>query len=195
VTFDDYDRYCAAAGATEPKADWGRGKMPLTNVSCDDAQAYCAWLSGQNGHAYRLPSEAEWEYACRAGTSTPFHFGARISTDQANFDGNTTYNGSAKGTYRKKTTSVGSFPANSFGLYDMHGNVWEWCQDAWHDNYRGAPEDGSVWEGQDDVSRVLRGGSWGRDPRHCRAASRGRLAPGARINNFGFRLYCSSPIE
>jgi formylglycine-generating enzyme required for sulfatase activity len=98
-------------------------------VPWEDARAYCAWLGEQTGRAYRLPSEAEWEYACRAGTDTPFHFGPRITTDQANFDGNYTYNGSVKGEYRNQTVPVGSFPPNAFGLYDLHGNVWEWCQD------------------------------------------------------------------
>ena len=129
VTFEDYERFCddTKRGKPEDKG-WGRGSRPVINVSWEDAQDYCAWLSRQTGRNYRLPSEAEWEYACRAGTDTPFHFGPRITTDQANFDGNYTYNGSAKGEYRTQTVPVGSFPPNAFGLYDMHGNVWEWCR-------------------------------------------------------------------
>lgn len=147
VTFDEYERYTVDTKVDKPDDNgWGRGKRPIINVSWKDAQAYCAWLSLQTGLRYRLPSEAEWEYACRAGTTTPFHFGERLRTDQANFDGNFTYNGSTKDEYRAKTVPVGSFAPNDFGLHDMHGNVWEWCEDTWHDNYRGAPADGSVWE-------------------------------------------------
>lgn len=123
--------------SSKPKDQgWGRGRRPVIKVFWSNARKYCAWLSEQTGRAYRLPSEAEWEYACRAGTETPFHFGARLTADQANFYGNSTYNGSAKGEYRKRTVPVGSFPPNAFGLYDMHGNVWEWCQDAWHGQVR-----------------------------------------------------------
>ena len=175
VTFEDYERFCDDTTRGKPEDQgWGRGNRPVINVSWEDAHDYCAWLSEQTGRNYRLPSEAEWEYACRAGTATPFHFGPRITTDQANFDGNYTYNGSAKGEYRKQTVPVGSFPPNAFGLYDMHGNVWEWCQDTWHESYEGAPSDGSAWEGGKKESRVLRGGSWGRRPRCCRAAYRYR---------------------
>ncbi|MGH8590661.1 MAG: SUMF1/EgtB/PvdO family nonheme iron enzyme [Gammaproteobacteria bacterium] len=142
MTFEDYDRFGAHAKRRKAKDEgWGRGLRPVINVSWEDAQAYCAWLSGQTGRHYRLATEAEWEYACRGGTETPFDFGPRLTTDQANFDGNYTYNGSAKGKYRKQTVPVGSFPPNAFGLYDMHANVWECCQDTWHDNYEGHPTD------------------------------------------------------
>ena len=155
VTFYDYERFCDDTKLGKPEDQgWGRGRRPVINVSWEAARAYCAWLGEQTGRAYRLPSETEWEYACRAGTDTPFHFGARITTDQANFDGNYTYNGSAKGEYRPQTVPVGSFPPNAFGLYDMHGNVWEWCEDTWQTNYEGAPSDGSVWEGGEKASRV-----------------------------------------
>ncbi|MCB1887836.1 MAG: formylglycine-generating enzyme family protein, partial [Rhodocyclaceae bacterium] len=137
----------------------------------------------------------EWEYACRAGATTPFHFGARLSTALANFDGNYTYNGSAKGEYREKTLPVGSFPPNAFGLYDMHDNVLEWCQDAWHDNYEGAPQDGAAWEAEATGSRVLRGGSWGYGPWGCRAAYRDNYPPDYRLNYIGFRVCRGSPIE
>jgi formylglycine-generating enzyme required for sulfatase activity len=196
VTFDDYDRFCDSTNRSKPDdRGWGRNNRPVINVTWEDAQAYCAWLSKQTGRSYRLPSEAEWEYACRAGTTTPFHFGERVTTDQANFDGNYTYNGSAEGEYREKTMPVGSFPPNAFGLYDMHGNVWEWCQDAWHGNYNDAPTDGSAWEAEGDVARVVRGGSWLGPPVGARSACRGGLAPGGRGVSVGFRVVCASPLE
>jgi formylglycine-generating enzyme required for sulfatase activity len=196
VTFDDYDRHAQAAGKWKPDdSGWGRGERPVIHVSWDDACEYCQWLCEQTGNAYRLPSEAEWEYACRAGTTTPFHTGERISLEQANFDGNYTYNGSASGECRQKTLPVGSFAANDFGLYDTHGNVWEWCQDTWHKNYEGAPTDGSAWEGGGSSSRVLRGGSWLARPRLCRAAYRYVLAPDDRGGFIGFRVCRVAPIE
>ncbi|MGH8510259.1 MAG: formylglycine-generating enzyme family protein [Gammaproteobacteria bacterium] len=125
-----------------------------------------------------------------------FHFGARITTDQANFNGNYSYNGSATGQCREQTVSVGSFPPNAFGLYDMHGNVWEWCQDTWHENYEGAPSDGSAWEveGTSSASSVLRGGSWGSLLSYCRAAFRGYPSD-LRYDLIGFRVCCGAPIE
>jgi formylglycine-generating enzyme required for sulfatase activity len=194
VTFDEYDRFCESTERKKPGDNaWGRGNRPVIKVSWNDTQAYCAWLSHQTGRSYRLPSEAEWEYACRAGTTAPFHFGARITTEQANFNGNDTYNGSSKGEYREKSTPVGSFPPNTFGLHDMHGNVWEWCHDAWHGSYDGAPTDGSAWESGDGVSRVRRGGSWDSKPRLCRAADRRNDDPANRNSYIGFRVCCSSP--
>ena len=132
------------------------------------------WLSRKTGESYRLLSEAEWEYAARAGTTGPFHFGSTISTDQANYHGNYTYGSGRKGVYRKKTVPVGSFPANTFGLHDMHGNVREWVEDCWHGSYASAPRDGSAWtSGCDGGQRVLRGGSWvSNDPRSLRSADR-----------------------
>ncbi|WP_445252075.1 MULTISPECIES: SUMF1/EgtB/PvdO family nonheme iron enzyme [unclassified Microcoleus] len=135
-------------------------KRPVENVNWDQAVEFCQKLSEKTGKTYRLPAEAEWEYACRAGTTTPFYFGDTITPDLVNYDGNHPYGGAPKGLYRQQTTDVGSFPPNSFGLYDMHGNVWEWCSDKWHDNYNGAPTDGSSWETGTDNNRVLRGGSW-----------------------------------
>ncbi len=194
VTFEDYERFCDDTKIGKPEDQgWGRGSRPVINVSWEAARDYCAWLGEQTGRAYRLPSEAEWEYACRAGTDTPFHFGPRITTDQANFDGNFTYHGSAKGEFRGQTVPVGSFPPNAFGLYDMHGNVWEWCQDTWHDSYKGAPSDGSAWGRGEKESRVVRGGSWRDFPRFCRAAAPRRGPPGARYGFIGFR--CAAPIE
>ena len=153
MTFEEYDEFAAATGrGLSGDEGWGRGHRPVINVSWDDAQAYVAWLSQRTGKPYRLPSEAEWEYACRAGTTTPFYFGPTISTDQANYHGNYTYGSGQEGVYRKQTVPVGSFPANAFGLHDMHGNVWEWCADVWHDSYEGAPVDGSAWvEGGEQI--------------------------------------------
>ncbi len=154
---------------------------------------FCARLSRKTGHHYRLPSEAEWEYACRAGTTTPFHFGETITSDLANYDGNSTYASGPKGVYRRETTPVGSFPPNAFGLYDMHGNVYEWCADAWHDNYEGAPSDGSAWEsGKNDSERMLRGGSWNFDAVHCRSAYRIGVSPGDWDYLNGLRVVVSS---
>ena len=169
---------------------------PLVGVSWDQAVAFCEALSKlTEGYTVRLPSEAEWEYACRAGTETAFHFGDRLTPDQANFDGNYTYNGSTKGEYREVTTAVGQFPANAWGLYDMHGNVWEWCQDDWHDHYINAPADGSAWVEQNTSTarKILRGGSWVINPRNCRSAFRGRLTRVARDDYFGFRVCCLVP--
>ncbi len=167
---------------------------PVENVSWDDAIEFCARLSKKTGRDYRLPSEAEWEYACRAGTTTPFHFGETITTDLANYDGKHTYASAPKGVYRRQTTDVGSFPPNTFGLYDMHGNVWEWCADPWHANYSGAPSDGSVWSSGGNENRryrLQRGGSWYVYPRNCRAAFRDWVGPDFRIGNIGFRAVVS----
>ncbi len=167
---------------------------PVEQVSWHEATEFCDRLSKQIGRDYRLPSEAEWEYACRAGTNTPFHFGPTLTSALANYDGTSTYASEPKGVFRKKTTAVGSFPPTSaFGLYDMHGNVWEWCLDHWHDKYQGAPTDGSAWVTGGNASlRLLRGGSWDADPWDCRSANRGRSGPGSRSYNIGFRVVCAS---
>ena len=177
---------------------------PVEQVSWLDAVEFCRRLEGVTGRPYRLPSEAEWEYACRAGTATPFHFGDSITTDLANYRGTDweyegkTYPGAYRdgpyGEYREETTEVGSFEvANAFGLYDMHGNVWEWCQDWWHESYEGAPTDGSAWlshEEDAEENRVLRGGSWYGFPAYCRSAYRGRNAPDDIGGYVGFRVVC-----
>jgi formylglycine-generating enzyme required for sulfatase activity len=162
-------------------------QRPVESVSWDDAQAFCQKLAKQKDKPYCLPSEAEWEYACRAGTKTPFYFGETISPDVVNYNGYFPYGQAPKGVYRQSTTDVGIFPANSFGLYDLHGNVWEWCQDTWHENYQGAPTDSSP-RLNDNNSRLLRGGSWYHYASYCRSAYRGRHYPDGRSNDFGFRL-------
>ncbi|MBC6481212.1 MAG: formylglycine-generating enzyme family protein [Hormoscilla sp. GM7CHS1pb] len=171
---------------------WKGEDLPVERVSWNDAVEFCQRLSRQTGREYRLPSEAEWEYACRAGTTTPFHFGGTITTDLANYDGDLTYADGPKGIYRERATPVGSFGvANAFGIYDMHGNVWEWCADPWHKNYQGAPSDGRVWEsGGDDSYRMLRGGGWDNDPRYCRSANRSSNGPGNRNYGIGLRVAC-----
>ena len=168
-------------------------QRPVERVSWHDAMEFCSRLSQRTGRHYTLPSESQWEYACRAGTNTPFHFGATITPELANYDGTSAYGDGPKGEVRQQTTPVGSFPANAWGLHDMHGNVWEWCLDTWHDSYEGAPEDGRAWldpEAGEESERLLRGGSWGYDPRFCRSAYRLRDVPGDTDDDVGFRVVC-----
>jgi len=178
----------------DPKASWlNPGFMqtdthPVVCIDWTDANAYAAWLSKATGKTYRLLSEAEREFATRAGTTTPFWWGTSISPKQANYHGNFIYAGGGdKGEWRMATVAVDSFEANPWGLFNVHGNVWEWCGDAWHDTYDGAPTDGSLWGGEDD-RRVVRGGSWNHDAQYLRSALRFRNATGDRINALGFRL-------
>jgi formylglycine-generating enzyme required for sulfatase activity len=174
---------------------------PVENVSWDEAQEFCRRLSVKSGREYRLPSEAEWEYACRAGTTTPFHFGETINAEIANYDaqngtfGKPVYGAGKKGEYREETMEVGIFPANEWCLHDMHGNLWEWCEDDWHGSYEGAPIDGSAWleENRTETKRLLRGGSWLNYPGRCRSAVRYYLLRGLRYLNIGFRVLCVSP--
>ncbi|QSV64949.1 MAG: SUMF1/EgtB/PvdO family nonheme iron enzyme [Dolichospermum sp. DL01] len=166
--------------------------LPVECVSWDDTQEFCARLSRMANKTYRLPSEAEWEYACRGGTTTPFYCGETISTDLANYNGNYTYGQGQKGQYREKTTEVRIFPANPFGLYDMCGNVWEWCEDGWHENYINAPTDGSAWTSLSSRRKLLRGGSWDSYPVYCRSAFRiNDSLDGDYSYFFGFRVVCS----
>jgi formylglycine-generating enzyme required for sulfatase activity len=174
----------------EPDPSHFKGNAhPVEQVSWYDAVEFCARLSRHTGREYRLPSEAEWEYACRAGTTTPFHFGEMITTEVANYDGSS-YADGPKGEIRGETTPVTEFGiANAFGLSDMHGNVLEWCLDHWHENYDGAPTDGSAWLSEDeDASRMYRGGSWGDIPKACRSACRSHYHPDIRVGNIGFRV-------
>ncbi|MFN7203918.1 MAG: SUMF1/EgtB/PvdO family nonheme iron enzyme, partial [Aphanizomenon sp.] len=166
-------------------------KRPVEEVSWNNAVEFCQKLSQKTGREYRLPSEAEWEYACRAGTTTPFHFGETITTELANYKGTSIYASEPKGKHLQRTTDLGSFPPNAFGLYDMHGNVWEWCQDDWHNNYSNAPKDGSGWTSQSGNTKALRGGSWGNIPVYCRSAYRTYNALAYHYFNIGFRVVCS----
>jgi formylglycine-generating enzyme required for sulfatase activity len=180
-------------------------------VNWEDAIEFCNRLSQRTGRHYSLPSEAQWEYACRAGSITPFHFGETLSSELANFDGTEVYAGGLKGDCRRQTTPVGKslasvtsadvFPANDWGLQDMHGNVWEWCLDQWHPSYEGAPVDGSAWVDadanqanikKDAVSRfkLLRGGSWDDHPGNCRSAYRNHHQPGGVGSHVGLRVVC-----
>ena len=165
------------------------GREPVVCVSWQDATAYVRWLSRKTGERYRLLTEAEWEYAARAGTTGPFYFGSTISTNQANFNGRHSYGFGRKGAYRERTVAVGSFSANGFGLYDMHGNVWEWVEDCMHASYHSAPSDGRAWlSGGDCGTRVLRGGSWLTIPQYLRSASRRAASHGNRSDSGGFRV-------
>lgn len=169
--------------------------LPVERISWYEAVEFCDRLTKHTGRPYRLPSEAEWEYACRAGTTTPFNFGDTITTEVANYDGDYTYGNSPKGKNRRTTAAVGQLNnANAYGLSDMHGNVYEWCQDHWHDNYEGAPTDGTAWiEGGNDDLRVIRGGSCDDYPRFCRSAYRLDDSPDFRSYDAGFRVSCSAP--
>jgi formylglycine-generating enzyme required for sulfatase activity len=165
-------------------------ERPVDHVSWEDALEFCARLSHKTERSYRLPTEAEWEYACRAGTKTPFAFGETVTPEFVNYNGDHPYSQAPKGKYRKETVPVGSFGvANWFGLFDMHGNVWEWCQDVPHKNYHGAPTDGSAWlDGGDSSRRVLKGGSWNHNGYNCRSAYRVSSRPDIRDISFGFRV-------
>ena len=180
ITFEDYDKF------TYPnKVDdqgWGRGRRPVINVSWDDANEYAAWLSAQTGKRYRLPTEAEWEYAARAGSTTEYSWGNDIGQNRANCDNDFC------GDRREYTAPVGGFSANAFDLYDMHGNVWEWVQDCRNDSYVGAPADGSAWARGNCSLRVIRGGSWLTRPRFVRSAGRYWVTRSSRYDDRGFRL-------
>ena len=167
---------------------------PVEQVDWDDATEFCQRLSQYTDRQYRLPSEAEWEYTCRAGTQTPFSCGNYISTELANYD-SSEYGESLKCGSKYETTDVGSYPPNNFGLCDMHGNVREWCEDEWHDSYEGAPIDGTAWleENRTETDRLLRGGSWLNSPSLCRSAMRNCNPRYSRNSIIGFRVLCVSP--
>ena len=192
VTFAQWDA-CVADGGCKHRPDdqgWGRSDRPVINVSWHDAQEFLAWLSRKTGKTHRLPSEAEWEYAARAGTTTAFSTGDCIHTDQANYNGTFDHNncGAKTGVYLGKTQSVGSYPANPWGLLDMHGNVYEWTEDCWNDSYAGAPTDGSAVRHGNCSKRVVRGGSWFFYPGDLRSANRNWSGTGYRDVNLGFRV-------
>jgi formylglycine-generating enzyme required for sulfatase activity len=196
VTVGQWRQFARATGwESQSDVDWRAPGFaqddahPVVGVSWHDAQRYLRWLSDKTGQTYRLPSEAEWEYACRAGTKTAFSFGDTISTEQANYDGNYVYNGGPRGEFRQGTSKVDAFQPNPWGLFDMHGNVWEWAQDVVHDTYAGAPSDGSAWEeGGDQARRILRGGSWLYNPRYLRSAVRNGYSALLANDIVGFRV-------
>jgi formylglycine-generating enzyme required for sulfatase activity len=191
VTFDEWEACINEGGCNRYKpADrgWGRGRRPVIYVSWSDTKAYLAWLSRKTGKPYRLLSEAEREYVARAGTRTPFWWGASISTDQANYNGNFTYGNGPRGEYRQQTVPVDFFSPNPWGLYQVHGNVWEWTEDCWNDTYDKAPNDGTAWTSGDCSRRVHRGGSWFGGPSFVRAAIRGREVVTVRHYMLGFRV-------
>jgi formylglycine-generating enzyme required for sulfatase activity len=179
VTFDEFDAFCHATNTLMPDdMGWGRGARPVINVNWEDAQAYCAWLCQIDGCGYRLPSEAEWEYAARAGSNAAYASG--MSIDQRNANHNMQFG---------MTTPVWRYPANPFGIHDMSGNVWEWVQDCWHDSYHNAPTDSRAWEdGTNGHERVLRGGAWNDRPRYLRAAYRVKDYISGRQIFRGFRV-------
>lgn len=180
LTFDEFDAFCSDTGRSKPDdMGWGRGRRPAVNVSYEDAEAYCYWLNKHAGSGWRLPSEAEWEYCCRAGTTRDFTFVGPISADLVNYD--------AMALYREMTVEVGSLPPNPWGLHEMHGNVWEWCADCWNGNYQGAPVNNSAWLSGDCSSAVVRGGSWFDQPSGVRSANRHRVKRVIRCDNVGFR--------
>jgi len=189
VTFTEWEACVEAGGCLEHlpgDEGWGRTDRPVINVNWNDARAYADWLSEVTGHRYRLLSEAEWEYAARAGASTARPWGETV-TDACLF-ANGDYSALPCGDGHENTAPAGSFKPNAFGLYDMHGNVWEWVQDCWNDDYEGAPTDGSAWTGGDCGRRVIRGGSWDDGARLLRSASRSGSGRSLRGNDVGFRL-------
>jgi formylglycine-generating enzyme required for sulfatase activity len=191
VSFDEWDACVAGGGCNgykPPDQGWGRGQLPAINVSFDDAAAYVSWLSRITGRSYRLLSEAEREYVARAGTTTVFWWGNSISTNQANYNGNYTYGNGVKGPYRGRTTVVDTFEANAWGLFQVHGNLWEWVSDCFRSDYSNAPADGSSAQTDDCGLRTLRGGSWDRKPAFLRSASRLGWNHAVRDNSFGFRV-------
>jgi formylglycine-generating enzyme required for sulfatase activity len=191
VTFEEWDTCVADGGCGGYRPDdagWGRGTRPVINVAWGDAKAYGEWLSRKTGKPYRLLSEAEWEYAARAGTTTTFAFGDTLSPGNANFDGSTDGSGPSD-VNRQQTMPVGSFPANGFGVHDMHGNVAEWVEDCWHDQYTAkAPTDGSAWLEGNCEGRVVRGGSWGDSQEEQRSAARTGGAKSDQFDTTGFRI-------
>jgi formylglycine-generating enzyme required for sulfatase activity len=203
VTVGEWRVFVEATGwQPSGEVDWSAPGFPQTDdhpvvgVTWGDAQQYVAWLGERTGQRYRLPSEAEWEYACRAGTKTAFSFGDAIDTSLANYDGNFTWNGGARGEYRRGTTPVTQFAPNPWGLHDMHGNVWEWVQDVMHDSYEGAPLDGSAWEeGGERARRILRGGSWLYNPRYLRSALRNGFSAVMANDIVGLRVVRELPAE
>jgi formylglycine-generating enzyme required for sulfatase activity len=190
VTFAEWDACVTERGCRHrPKDGWGRGKHPVTDVSWGDiANQYLPWLSRKTGKLYRMLTEAEWEYVARAGTTTPFWWGVSISAEQANYDGGTTYVNAPKGEFRAQTVPVDTLAPNPWGLYNVHGNVWEWVQDCWSDSYDGGRPDGAAWTAESCDLRVLRGGSWYAYPWFLRSAARSGVTAADRSDLFGLRV-------
>ncbi|MBX2855544.1 MAG: formylglycine-generating enzyme family protein [Rhodobacteraceae bacterium] len=190
VSFEEYDAFAAAMGAAAPDdRGWGRGRRPVIHVSCEDAEAYCQWLSEQTGAVYRLPTEAEWEHACRAGTQTPFWGGREITPDQANYNSLDLYDG--RGRVEEplmRTLPADAFEPSPWGLRQMHGNVFEWCADVWNGRYDDAPGDGSAQSFGRKSYAPMRGGSWSCGPPRLRSAYRGCNPRTARMRGVGFRV-------
>jgi formylglycine-generating enzyme required for sulfatase activity len=183
VTFEEWDACAAAAACPRVPDSWGRGEMPVINVSWVDAKQYVTWLSQLTGKHYRLLTEAEWEYAARAGSNTRYSWGNDLGTGNANCDG------CGSQWDLQQTAPVGLFKPNGFGLYDVHGNVWEWVEDSWHETYDRAPTDGSAWlQGGDPSYRVIRGGSWRNEGDVVRAAVRVQRNASVRFDTLGFRV-------
>lgn len=191
VTFNEWDACASDGGCRQyfPSDEhWGRGEHPVINVSWNDAQDYIAWLNAKTGKRYRLPTEAEWEYAARAGTTTPYYQGYSLTTDEANYDGVDYPRAGSSGIYRQVPTPVGSFAPNGFGLTDMEGNVWEWTQDCWNPDYRGAPTDGTARTNGDCNRRVVRAGAFNNTPAFARSAFRFWQVGQLRSALVGFRV-------
>lgn len=189
VTFAMFDIFCNDTKHSRPADEaWGRGNRPVINITYWSAMEYCFWLSEHTASNVRLATEAEWEYACRAGTETPFWTGQTITTDQANFDGNYTYGGSEKGVARGQTTPVDMFKPNPWGLHDMHGNIWEWCASIYDEAYTGLERGNAGYDQTDLRERVVRGGSWYNVPGGIRSASRNKLTPNFHYFKVGFRI-------
>jgi formylglycine-generating enzyme required for sulfatase activity len=191
VTFDEWDA-CVADGGCDGHRPFdqhlGRAKRPVVNVSWDDAKAYLTWLSHRTGKSYRLLSEAEREYVTRAGTTAPFWWGNSIFPNQANYNGLYTYDGGSMGEYRRQAVPVDSFKPNPWGLYQVHGNVWEWTEDCWNESYAGAPTNGSAWTDGDCGRRAVRGGAWFNEPYALRSANRADRVTTKREAGYGFRV-------